>query len=732
MTEALPAPAPAPGLELLGPLSGSGYQQQQALVRRADGQTVKVTPLLYALLELVDGRRGPEELADGLSEVVGKRATAEDVVRLLEQLRPLGLLDGAEAAAPAKPQPLLGLRLRFVVTDPQVTRRITAPFAVLFKTWVVVPVLLAFVAVCWFVLVDKGLASATRQAFFEPEKLLAVFALTVVSAGFHEFGHAAACRYGGATPGAMGAGLYIVWPAFYTDVDDSYRLSRWGRLRVDLGGLYFNALAAVAIWGLWLAWRQDALLLGVAMQLLQMLRQLAPVIRADGYHILADLTGVPDLFHHLGPTVRRVLPWHWRDPSPLRRGARWTVMGWTLVVVPMLAAMLLTGIMVLPRLIATAWKGGQVQLARMQTWDLVTAGAAFLKLVALVLPVLSISWMAARLARRAGRRLWRATDDRPRRRAGLVVAGLAGALLLGGFWWPSGQYEPVHADERGTLQSLVGAEHSASIPTTQQVALALVPRDKTAPALLLVPGSDGSTQAVLTDVSGGTARATGTTFPFRLPGTPRPGDTQSLAVGDKDGASVYDVAYAVVTVTDGSPVTNANQAFAYASCSFCKTVAVSFQIVLVVGQADVIVPVNTAVAGNADCISCVTTAMAVQLVATISHLPSQEVYDQLQQALSTLDGLGDLSTVGLVQAVQAVQAEVVKVLSDAGLIDQLSTATASASASPAEATASASATPADAAQASSSPSTEPSPAPASPTPTATSTPEASPEPSPSG
>ena len=34
----------------------------------------------------------------------------------------------------------------------------------------------------------------------------------------------------------MGAGLYLVWPAFYTDVTDSYRLGRAGRLRTDLGG----------------------------------------------------------------------------------------------------------------------------------------------------------------------------------------------------------------------------------------------------------------------------------------------------------------------------------------------------------------------------------------------------------------------------------------------------------------------------------------------------------------
>ena len=49
----------------------------------------------------------------------------------------------------------------------------------------------------------------------------------------------------------MGAGLYLVWPAFYTDVTDSYRLDRGGRIRTDLGGLYFNAIVVVLTFGWW-------------------------------------------------------------------------------------------------------------------------------------------------------------------------------------------------------------------------------------------------------------------------------------------------------------------------------------------------------------------------------------------------------------------------------------------------------------------------------------------------
>ena len=252
-----------------------------------------------------------------VSASTGRDVSPENVDLLLDKLRPLGLLRAAtgEEAEPLRSNPLLALRFKVTVSDPERTRRLTSPFARLFHPIVVLPVLALFGWICWWVLFSKGLASATHEAFARPGLLLAVLAVTVFSAGFHEFGHAAATRRGGATPGVMGFGLYLIWPAFYTDVTDSYRLGRGGRLRTDLGGLYFNAIIAVATVGVWLVTAYDAILLLVATQILQMVRQLLPLVRFDGYHVLADLTGVPDLFQRIGPTLKALVPWVERDPA---------------------------------------------------------------------------------------------------------------------------------------------------------------------------------------------------------------------------------------------------------------------------------------------------------------------------------------------------------------------------------------------------------------------------------
>src|SRR3954464_9754753 len=141
-------PARAAGLELLGEVGGSGYKDGAALVRRADGQMVQLGPLMYALLEAVEGARDPAAVAAAMSERLGRALDAEHVVRLAEKAAEQGLLAGSEENAPPRRNPLLALRWKVLFTDPAVTRRITAPFQWLFRPWVLVPVVAGFAVVC--------------------------------------------------------------------------------------------------------------------------------------------------------------------------------------------------------------------------------------------------------------------------------------------------------------------------------------------------------------------------------------------------------------------------------------------------------------------------------------------------------------------------------------------------------------------------------------------------------
>ncbi|NYG54595.1 hypothetical protein [Nocardioides perillae] len=643
------APRRAAGVDLLGEVPGSGYREPPALARRADGQVVQLTPFLHLLLQQVDGERGPEELAAAVSAAAGRTVTADNVVALLDRLRALGLATGADGSEPEveRRTPLLGLRGKLTVADPALTRRLTTPFAVLFHPVVAVPVLALFAFVSGWVLLERGLASATYEAFASPGLLVVVLAVTVLSGGFHEFGHAAAARRGGATPGAMGAGFYLIWPAFWTDVTDSYRLGRGGRIRTDLGGLYFNALVVVATAAVWWLTRADAVLLVVATQLLQMLRQLLPFVRFDGYHVLADLTGVPDLFQRIGPTLASLVPGR-SDPraAALKPWARAVVTTWVLTVVPLLAAALVLLVLSLPRIVATAWAAAGAQWAEATTGaaagDPVAAAGRALGALVVLLPVVALGYLLVRLGRQVAVLGWRRTAGRPARRALAVATALALLAGLAWAWWPDAdRYRPVRPWEGGTLLDALPTAGDAGLAVGSRGAgTVLLPagagtptEDAPALALVLVPrGAGGAVPGeeqvvpagATSDADAGSGAAPQTwVFPFDEPLAPEEGDNQAVAVATEDGSVVYDVAFALVWADGEAPATQANESFAAASCRECAAVAVAFQVVLVVGEVDTVAPQNTAVSATYECTSCLTFSLAVQLFVTLADEPTE-------------------------------------------------------------------------------------------------------------
>ncbi|GAA3028342.1 hypothetical protein [Actinokineospora globicatena] len=645
-------PSRADGVRLIGEMSGSGYRRPPALVRRADGQVLQLTPLLYRVLEAVDGDADHAVIAERVGRAVNRRVGARDVEVLLDKLRPLGVLrlaDGTDPA-PRKANPLLGLRMRCVISDEDTTRRVTAPFTWLFHPLVVVALVLAFVGVSFWVLFEKGLAGAAYEAFEQPSLLLLVFAVTILSAGFHEFGHAAAARYGGATPGAMGFGMYLMWPAFYTDVTDSYRLGKAGRLRTDLGGLYFNAIVSVVVFGVWLVSGWDALLLVIATQLLQMVRQLTPLVRFDGYHVLADLTGVPDLFQRIKPTLLGLLPNRWRSPETtvLKPWARVVVTLWVVVVVPVLLLSFVLMVLTLPRIIGTAVRGVEQQWAGLgaafDEGDLALSAVRVLGIVAIAVPMAGILYLLARMVKRAVLKVVTWSSGKPGRRAVAVVALLAVLAGLAYAWWPEGdRYRPIQPGERGTVQDALpmGASAPRALPADTEAApvavaakrkvvlpqgAALPTKGKPIPAMVLTPVGNPTAPRLV--------------YPFQRPEPPGPGDNQAVVINTTDGSVQYEVSFGLVWATEDK-VDNRNEAWALASCQNCATVAIAFQIVLVVGKANVVIPENVAVAVNHTCVDCLTYALASQLVVTLSGEPDEAAKAEIAAIWGRMTGLAD-------------------------------------------------------------------------------------------
>ena len=110
-------PRLAEGVELLGAYKNSGYSQPPSLVRRADGQVIQMSSLLYQVACRIDGSRDADAIAALVSADLGRSLDAEQVSYLVTaKLLPLGLV-GAEGIPRTLPRanPLFSLRARFTL-----------------------------------------------------------------------------------------------------------------------------------------------------------------------------------------------------------------------------------------------------------------------------------------------------------------------------------------------------------------------------------------------------------------------------------------------------------------------------------------------------------------------------------------------------------------------------------------------------------------------------------------
>ncbi len=421
-------PRLAEGTELIGEYQGSGFAEPKYILRRADGQVIQLSNLLYLLAGSLDGQRDVQQVATHLSEDFGRDLGAEQVAFLLDKrLRPAGILAADPSAAhgkeptapPMRSDPLLSLRFRVGVVPERAAWVIAGIFRSFFLPPVVLAALAAFVALDVVLFLRGGIAQIESSALaivHQPTLTLLVLAMLLASAAFHECGHVAACRYGGARPGNMGFGIYLVWPALYSTVTDAYRLSRCGRLRTDLGGVYFNA---IFITGMSLAYLDTGtpwLLIAIVLMHFETMRQFIPFIRLDGYYILSDIIGVPDLFSRMGPVLKSMIPRS--EPHPrvqeLKPWVRRVVTLWVILVIPALIYFLFPLLILAPRVLPVVWdalmhRGPAVADAALGG-HLASAAVGLIQMFLLVLPwagATLIFWMIGRRLVRGVRNLWR-------------------------------------------------------------------------------------------------------------------------------------------------------------------------------------------------------------------------------------------------------------------------------------------------------------------------------------
>jgi len=117
----------------------------------------------------------------------------------------------------------------------------------------------------------------------------------------HELGHALVCKKYGGEVRELGVLFLVFTPCLYCNVSDAWLLhSRWQRMAISAAGIWVEStLAAGAFWCWWFSepgWFHAMCLQMVLISLVSTLAfNLNPLLRYDGYFLLSDAWGQPNL-----------------------------------------------------------------------------------------------------------------------------------------------------------------------------------------------------------------------------------------------------------------------------------------------------------------------------------------------------------------------------------------------------------------------------------------------------
>lgn len=161
--------------------------------------------------------------------------------------------------------------------------------------------LLAFIWGAWGVFTHWDTFKSTLVDTFSLEGVVQYAGAVMVVKLLHELGHALAAKKSGCRVPTMGLAFLVMWPVAYTDVTESWKLdSHKKRLMIASAGIVTEAL--IAAWSIFMwsvlpvgALKSLFFFLGTTSFAATIAINASPFMRFDGYFLLCDTLGMPNL-----------------------------------------------------------------------------------------------------------------------------------------------------------------------------------------------------------------------------------------------------------------------------------------------------------------------------------------------------------------------------------------------------------------------------------------------------
>ncbi len=282
-----------------------------------DNCYIRLTPTAWKILSARESNKSYAEIAKQLSHDNEEPITSEHVEAVWEEIQNKIQEIKTNSSLLKK-----GFWIRFPLLPKSIVIKIARVFQPAFHPIVASILILFSIATAVYLYLHTHQVSSQIQS----QDIIFGYLFYIFSIILHEFGHASACYRFGAQPSAIGFALYMVFPAFYSDVSDSWKLRRWQRLIIDLSGMYFHTVIGGIYVILWFYTGWESFGVAVVSILASMFINLNPILRFDGYWVLCDLLGVVNLGSQPIRMVKNLfLRLKGKNPPPTRWNFKTTV-----------------------------------------------------------------------------------------------------------------------------------------------------------------------------------------------------------------------------------------------------------------------------------------------------------------------------------------------------------------------------------------------------------------------
>ena len=284
----------------------------------ATGRSHRFSPAAYRMVGLLDGTRSLGEVWDIANEQLGERApTQNEAIRLLGQLHAADALvadvspDSRELFRRHKRHKRMEIKqkvwsplaVRVPIWDPDRFLTATLPFVrpLMTKTFAVIWLLLVLTAAVFAAMNIGALTTNITDRVLNPGNLAVLWLAYPVVKAFHELGHGYAVKKFGGEVHEIGIMFLVLIPVPYVDASAASALrDKHKRMLVGGIGIMIELLLASVALFVWLNAESGAVT-AVAFNVMliggvsTLLFNGNPLLRFDGYYVLADWIEIPNL-----------------------------------------------------------------------------------------------------------------------------------------------------------------------------------------------------------------------------------------------------------------------------------------------------------------------------------------------------------------------------------------------------------------------------------------------------